>query len=310
MSPSSDALETSYAACRQVARRAQSSFYPSFFLLRGPQRKAMEAIYAFMRHTDDLADNNGTIDERREAIGRWRHAVAEVMDWAVGRVGDSEIVGDLTIAQSPGLLLLPALADVRRRFRIPAEHFFAVLDGVEMDLGECCFRTYSDLAEYCDRVASAVGLACLHVWGFRDDEAFPAARCCGRALQLTNILRDLKEDASRGRVYLPRDDMDACAYSLEDLTRGVADERFDRLMAVEIQRARQLYHDGAELFAWLEPPGQRIFGMMIATYWRLLERIAGEPRRVLRARVRLPAWEKLRIAFRWTCLPARRSALP
>ena len=153
-----------------------------------------------------------------------------------------ETVGDLAVSQSPnlpistspGLILLPALADVRRRFRIPKEHFFAVLDGVEMDLGDCRFRTFAELAEYCDRVASAVGLACLHVWGFRSEEALPAARCCGRAFQLTNILRDLKEDAARGRIYLPCEDMDACAYSPGDLARGAADERFDPANAYRI----------------------------------------------------------------------------
>lgn len=208
------------------------------------------------------------------------------------------------------MLWLPALADAVGRFRIPAEYLFAVIEGVEMDLDGRQYRTFAELSEYCDRVASAVGLACIHVWGFRGEGGFPLARCCGRAFQLTNILRDLKEDAARGRVYLPREELEEFGYSPLDLARGAADERFDRLMAFQIDRARRLYREGAGLFEWLEPPGRRIFGMMIHTYWRLLEAIARQPRRVFYGRVRLSGWEKLRIAARWSLLPPRRSALP
>jgi phytoene synthase len=202
------------------------------------------------------------------------------------------------------------LADVCRRFCIPAEHFLAVIEGVEMDLEGRCYRTFDELTEYCDRVASAVGLVCIHVWGFRGEGALGPTRRCGLAFQLTNILRDLKEDAARGRIYLPLEDLNRCGYSPDDLARGVADERFERLMAIQIDRARGLYREGAELFDWLEPPGRRIFGMMVATYYRLLETIARQPRRVLEGRVRLSPLERLRIAARWMLLPARRAALP
>jgi phytoene synthase len=186
----------------------------------------------------------------------------------------------------------------------------AVIEGVEMDLEGRRYRTFGELTEYCERVASAVGLVCIHVWGFRGEGALGPARRCGLAFQLTNILRDLREDAARGRIYLPLEDLDRCGYSPDELARGVADERFDRLMAVQMDRARGLYREGAELFDWLEAPGQRIFGMMAATYYGLLEAIASQPRRVLRGRVRLSLLERLRIAARWILLPARRSALP
>jgi phytoene synthase len=255
----------------------------------------MEALYAFTRHTDDLGDSARPLAERREAIARWRQALAEAIRSPKGETT---------------LTLLPALADAVGRFRIPAEHLFAVIEGVEMDLDGREYRTFAELSEYCDRVASAVGLACIHVWGFRGEGAFPPARSCGRAFQLTNILRDLKEDAARGRVYLPREEIERFGYSPDDLVRGAADERFDRLMAFQIDRARLLYREGAELFEWLQPPGRRIFGMMVHTYWRLLEAIARQPRRVLHGRVRLSGWEKLRIAMRWSLLPPRRSSLP
>ncbi len=308
MSRPPDAIEASYAACRRVARQARSSFYPCFLLLKGPRRRAMEAIYAFMRHTDDLGDCPNPSPQRRETLGHWRRAVTEAL--ADDASEDTGHAGILPRSLDAGLALLPALADVRHRFRIPAEHFFAVIEGVEMDLEGRRYRTFDELTEYCDRVASAVGLVCIHVWGFRGEGALRPARRCGLAFQLTNILRDLKEDAARGRIYLPLEELDRCGYSPDDLARGVADERFDRLMTVQIDRARGLYREGAELFDWLDPPGRRIFGMMVATYYRLLEAIARQPRRVLGGRVRLSLLERLRIAARWTLLPARRAALP
>lgn len=302
MSCPSDALQSSYAACRRVSRGAGSNFYPCFLLLNGPRRQAMEAIYAFMRHTDDLGDGAGPIAERREAVARWRSAVAD----ALAGVPYSLVLG----AQYSECTLLPALADVHHRFRIPTEHFLAVIEGVEMDLEGRRYRTYDELTVYCDRVASAVGLVCIHVWGFRGEGAMGPARCCGRAFQLTNILRDLKEDAARERIYLPLDDLNRCGYSPGELASGVADERFDRLMALQIDRARALYREGVGLFDWLDPPGRRIFGMMVATYHGLLSAIARQPRRVLEGRVRLSLLQRLRIAARWTLLPARRPVLP
>ena len=185
-----------------------------------------------------------------------------------------------------------------------------MLDGVEMDLDDRRYETFDELAEYCHRVASAVGLACIHIWGFRSEQAFEPARQCGLAFQLTNILRDVKEDAARGRMYLPLSELRQCGYSPEDLRRGSADERFDRVMALQIDRARRLYREGAQLFDLLEPDGRRVFGMMTATYHALLERIARRPREILVRRVCLSGWRKLRIAARWMLLPPRRSALP
>jgi phytoene synthase len=209
----------------------------------------------------------------------------------------------------PGEAFMPALIDTVERFHIPAEHLVAVVDGVAMDLDRSSYETFDDLVTYCERVASAVGLACIHVWGFRGREAFEPARKCGIALQLTNILRDLKEDAEQGRVYLPREDLRRWGYSVEDLAAGVADERFERLMGFQIDRARRFYQEGAELFGRLKPDGRRVFGMMMSVYRRLLERIASRPGDVFCRRVGLSRWEKLSIAARWALLPAGRSAL-
>ena len=312
MTHAQSGVQASYALCRQKARQSGSSFYAAFLLLPRRKRRAMDALYAFTRHTDDLADNPEPLEIRRETLAQWRGAVEAVLTetanteylepppWCGIRAGG-------TVA---GEALLPAVADTVRRFAIPREHLLAVIDGVAMDLGPVRYETFADLSTYCRRVASAVGLACTHIWGFRGEQAFEPARKCGIAFQVTNILRDLREDIEQGRVYLPLEDLRGCAYSVEDLASGVVDERFQRLMELEIDRARRFYHEGAELFDWLEPDGRRVFGMMTTVYYRLLEQIARRPSEVFRRRVGLSRWRKLGIAARWALLPARRSALP
>ena len=307
------AIAASYASCRRLARRARSSFYPCFRLLSPPQRGAMEALYAFLRHSDDLGDSAEPVDDRRHALARWRDGLAS----ALGGTGCLPASVALSTAD-PCLDLLPALADTVRRFAIPPEHLFAVLDGVAMDLEGRRYETFDELAEYCHRVASAVGMACLHIWGFHGEGAFEPARKCGLAFQLTNILRDLKEDALRGRLYLPAADLRQCGYAPDEsgvlppdmLLRSGPDARFDRLMRLEIDRARHFYRQGAEVFDWLQPAGRRVFGMMTSLYGGLLRRIEAAPARVLDGRVRLGRLRKLAIAARWTLLPPRRPSLP
>jgi 15-cis-phytoene synthase len=291
MTSSADAMETSYQSCRRMCRRAGSSFYPAFLLLPREKRRAMEALYAFMRHTDDLADDLSS-DCRREALGQWRAAVEQAIEG-----------GAMASA------LLPALADAVRRFHIPGEHLLAVIDGVEMDLEPRRYETFAELETYCERVASAVGLACIHIWGFRGSEAFEPARQVGLAMQLTNILRDMKEDAAAGRVYLPLADLRECGYSVDDLMAGVDNAGFRRLVAKQAARAEEFYRQGSELIDWLEPSGRRIFGLMTATYQTLLRKIASQPGEILLGRVRLGRLRKLRLAARWAFLPPRKESL-
>jgi phytoene synthase len=255
----------------------------------------MDALYAFMRHTDDLADNLQIACPRRESLVAWRASLEQAL------IGIFK-----PLAASQGHALLPALADAVKRFHIPHEHLTAVIDGVEMDLDRRRYETFDDLRLYCQRVASAVGLACIYVWGFRGPEAFEPARQAGVALQLTNILRDLKEDAASDRVYLPLEDLRQCGYAIEDLGRGVANDAYYRLISLEVDRAEQFYRKGAELMEWLEPDGRRIFGLMTATYHALLRKIARRPAAVFRRHVRLSGPKRLQLALRWALLPPRR----
>lgn len=276
-----DGLQASYAHCQQIARGSASSFYYSFLLLPGPQRQAMFALYAFLRRTDDLGDSGEPPARRRQALLDWRRALRQ------------SLVGEFT---DP---LLPALADTIRTHGVPIEYLEQVIDGVEMDLEPARYDSFAQLEQYCHRVASAVGLACLPIWGCTAPEASQPARQCGLAFQLTNILRDLKEDAQQGRVYLPAEDFQRFGYSPEELKAGVRNERFRQLMQFQIERAERCYSAGNSLFSHLSADGRRVFGSMVAVYQALLAEIKRLDGDVLSRRVQLSRWQKMRIASQW-----------
>jgi len=306
MSNSAAALWASYRVCRQISRQARSSFWPGFVLLPRHKRIAMHALYAFMRHTDDLADDPMPQHSRRQALTQWRAAMERAL------LGQFDPRGSQALRHEPeypqwtlGRIILPALADTVRRYNIPADYLRMVIDGVEMDLTTRRYQTFDQLRAYCELVASAVGLACIHVWGFSGPQALEPARCCGIALQLTNILRDLRDDAEQGRIYLPLEDLQACGYSPEDLLAGKADSRFESLMRLEIARAEDFFRQGARLLELLARDGQRICGMTLAVYRELLRKIAARPAAVLQHRVQLPALKKLLLLLRWAVLPPR-----
>lgn len=311
MNPTPEVVDASYEACRRLVRRSRSNFHLSFLGLPQAKRRAMDALYAYMRHTDDLVDDSLPTELRRRSLTQWRAALARALqgrfDAAARRNSPG---GQAANSDYPvGRELLPAVVDTVDRYGIPPEHLHAVIDGVETDLQTPRYESFDELEQYCQSVASAVGLACIHIWGFQDRQAFELARKCGIALQLTNILRDLKEDAQQGRVYLPLADLRQCDYSIDDLTHGVVDERFVKLMDYEIGRAEGFYREGAELIDWLEPDGRRIFGMIMATYRALLDRIKRRPGDVFAGRISLGPARKMRILARWTVLPPRAAAL-
>ncbi|MGH7199360.1 MAG: phytoene/squalene synthase family protein [Planctomycetaceae bacterium] len=273
-------LDESYAYCRSLARRTAGNFYFSFLTLPADRVRDMCALYAFMRISDDLGDDEThSVGERRRQLDAWRDHLRRALEEEDYRHE-----------------LFPALTEVVRRHRIPPEYLFAVIDGVRRDLGTVSFGTFEELADYCYQVAGVVGLCCIHVWGFRGDEAIDRAIDCGLAFQLTNILRDLGEDAAMGRVYLPQEDLDRFGYSVEDLLAGRRDDRFRRLMQFEVERARRYYDRSAKLLALLEPPGRAVYAAMRRIYGGVLTEIERRDYDVFSRRVRLPAWRKLGIA--------------
>lgn len=243
----------------------------------------MYALYAFARHTDDLSDNDQSPDTRRGDLLRWRESIGRAFD---GSRDDR---------------LLPAVADTVKQFGIPKTYLFDLIDGVEMDLEPRRYETFDDLSRYCYRVASAVGLACLYVWGFTSEKAIEPATRCGTAFQLTNILRDLKEDAGRNRLYLPLRDLQKFDYSEAALFSGEIDQRFTKLIQFETARAEQLYRDAVALEQFLHADGRRAFNLMSLTYLRLLRSIKHRHRELLSRRVGLSTRQKTAIAFSVMC---------
>jgi 15-cis-phytoene synthase len=275
----------SYAWCERLARREAANFYHAFRLLPAEQRRALCALYAFLRLADDLADGPAPTDERRAALADWRRQLAAALR------------GDYAHP------VHPALHDTVRRYDVPPAYLEAVLDGVEADLDTTRYATFEELYGYCWRVASAVGLACIHVWGFRGEKAMECAETAGIAFQLTNILRDLGEDAARGRVYLPAEDLARFGYGEADLAAGRRDERFRGLMRFEAERARRYYAAALPLAGMLRPAGRAVFLVMLRTYRGLLDEIERRDYDVFRERVRLSRLRKLWLAAR--ALPAR-----
>jgi phytoene synthase len=238
----------------------------------------MDALYAFMRLSDDLADEPGGVALKRERLRAWRAGLLA----AIGGTFSHPVH--------------PALIDVVRRYEVPTQLLFDVLDGVEADVEPSPFATFADLYPYCYRVASAVGLACVRVWGFshggHPDDAIAAAEAAGVAFQLTNVLRDLGEDLDHARVYLPTDELIRFA-CLPDTWRDVATtSRFQELMQFQLARAKDYFQKAEPLGRLLSSDGRAIFRVMAGTYRRLLEEIERDVRGVLTRRVRVPRWRK------------------
>jgi phytoene synthase len=245
----------------------------------------MCALYAFLRVADDLSDGPGSVAARRSDLAAWRRD----LDGAVGGVYTHP--------------LHPAFVQTLRVHRIPLEYIQAVLDGVEMDLEPVRYITFVQLRRYCYHVASAVGLACIHIWGFRHPRALVYAETAGLAFQMTNILRDLAEDAGRGRVYLPQEDLARFGYTEEELCRGERTSRFRDLMRFEVERARGLYDQAMPLLGLLSPPGRAVFWLMTRTYRGLLDAMEQRDYDVFGTRVAVSRWRKLFLAVR--ALPLR-----
>jgi phytoene synthase len=269
-------VSESYAFCEAVARRQAKNFYYSFLLLDRDRRRAMCAVYAFMRYCDDLSDDEG-IEDRRGAIARWRRDLEAAL---AGRV--------------PENALWPAFTDTVTRYKIPHKYFFDMIEGVTSDLEPRRILTFDELYDYCYHVASVVGLTIIYIFGFETLAALDLAEKCGIAFQLTNILRDVKEDAEKNRIYLPEEDLARFGVSPQDLRGpGLRD-----LLEFEASRAQKYYAESAPLIGLIHPASRPSLRALIAIYSRLLDRIVASNYDVLSRRIRVPTWEKIWILVR------------
>lgn len=270
-------LEASYRHCAELARRRGKNFYYSFLCLPPEQRAAMCAVYAFFRLCDDISDDGHADGAVR--MQRWRQAL------------DQALAGECS-----GHPVLPAFAETVRRFRIPARYFHELIDGAERDLHPVRMETFDQTYRYCYQVASTVGLVCIHIWGFESEEALELAEWNGIAFQLTNILRDLGEDASRGRLYLPAEDLKRFGYSQQEMAAGVENAALRDLVRFEVERTRDFYRRSEPLVELVGPQSRPCLVAMRRIYGGILDSIVQQDGAVLSRRARIPTWRKLMIA--------------
>jgi phytoene synthase len=265
----------------QITRRSRSNFFYAFLLLPRPQREAIFAVYAFCRIVDDAVDLEPDPEAQRRELARWRGEIARVFE---GR------------PQHPAA---QRLQQICRVFPIPRAALEDIVAGVEMDLDRGTYETFEALYPYCYRVASAVGLCCIEIFGYTDPRAREYAVNLGIALQLTNIIRDVQPDARVGRVYVPREDLRRFGVAAADLAEGRYTPQFVELMRWEATRARQYY--GRAWEALPEVDRQRLFAaeIMGRTYFALLGKMDRSGFRVLDRRVTLTARRRLGIALRY-----------
>ena len=302
----SAAVATAYAHCRAVAKREAKNFYWSFRVLPQHKSDAMCAVYAFMRRADDLSDDESlSLAARRDAMAGW------TAEWRASREGSTD---------DP---VFVALTDTQQRFGIPNELLEQLVAGTTMDLEEepqgvremaislpdpsetpQRYQVYQDfqaLYRYCYLVASVVGLVCIRIFGYSDPTAELLAEQTGVAFQLTNILRDVREDAERGRIYLPLEDLAEAGLTPQAFVQGAEGRNspaMQVLLAKEIDRARTLYRSADALIPLLDADARPAMEVLVTIYRRLLERVAREPQAVLRERVSVPLSEKLGILGR------------
>ncbi|SNT32163.1 farnesyl-diphosphate farnesyltransferase [Actinacidiphila glaucinigra] len=290
-----------YRYCEVVTGHEARNFAYGIRLLPTPKRQAMSALYAFSRRVDDIGDGDLDLPEKQRRLDGTRDLLTRVQEGAVTE-DDTDPVA-------------VALADAGRRFPIPLGGLEELIDGVQMDLRGDTYETWEDLASYCRCVAGAIGRLSLGVFGTAPgapgrERAAEYADTLGLALQLTNILRDLREDAANGRTYLPADDLAKFGCSAGFLTdTPPPGSDFAGLIEYEVKRARALFAEGYRLLPMLDRRSGACVSAMAGIYRRLLERIAADPEAVLRGRVSLPGHQKAYVAARGLAgLDARRAA--
>ena len=289
-SPTSSQIAVAYSVCRSITRSTAKNFYYAFLVLPPSKRQALCAVYAFMRRCDDITDDVALPPhERRQKLDAWLEALHRV------QAGHS--------TDDPVLL---ALSDTQRRYKIPVELLDQLAYGTGMDIPESAttsssgaeglqvlYQTFSDLRVYCYRVASVVGLVSIRIFGYRDPAAEPLAENLGLAFQLTNIIRDIKEDAAMGRIYLPAEDLASFKIAAAELRAGTIPERLRWLLAAEADRAREYYGAATDLMPLIDEDSQPALWVLVSIYRRLLEKITERKFDVFGRKINLTVREKV-----------------
>jgi len=265
---------------KKIAKKSKSSFYYAFNFLPDEKREAMNTIYAFCRKTDDLVDNGNEPEEIKfKNLRKWRNEL------------------ELALNGKSGYTLLNKLVETIRNFNIPIDPFFDLIKGMEIDLQRQRFESFEDLIDYCYKVASTVGLMSIEIFGYKNKSTREYAVNLGLALQLTNILRDVKKDAEQGRIYLPREDLERFNYSEEELLANVYNENFIRLMRFETERAKEFYRKATESLSYEDKPAMLAARAMQHIYFRLLKQLEKKNFDVYSQEIKVPKIEKVGIAL-------------
>jgi 15-cis-phytoene synthase len=264
---------------KQIAKESKSSFYYAFSLLDRSKRDAMNTVYAFCRKTDDIVDEGDESEDLKyERLHKWR------VEFEKALYGTSNSA------------LLNKLVSIIKQFNIPIDPFFELIAGVEMDLQCKRYISFDDLKTYCYCVASTVGLMCIEIFGYKNKSAKDYAVNLGLAMQMTNILRDVKKDCDNGRIYLPQQDLRSFNYSDEDLHAGIYNPHFVALMKYEAARAEDFFNKANEALAFEDKPSMFPARAMQHIYFRLLKKIEAENYDVLNKRIKVGTIEKAAIS--------------
>ncbi len=266
--------------CQDKAASSGSSFYYSFRFLPADKRRAITTLYAFCREVDDVVDECTDATVARTSLNWWRKEVAEIYHG------------------KPQHPVAQALAPIVRQFNLAQEHLEEIIDGMEMDLDHPRYADFRTLQLYCYRVASVVGLLAAEIFGYRDRHTLKYAHDLGIAFQLTNIIRDVGEDARRGRIYLPMDEMQQFEVTAADILNGRETENFHKLMQFQIERAQRFYRQAFDQLPAQDRKAQRTGLIMAAIYRATLDEVEASGCHVLKERVSLTPTYKLWLAFK------------
>ena len=265
--------------CKQKTAESGSSFTLSFIFLPKAKREAMTALYAFCREVDDVVDECTDYQVAQTKLNWWKAEIQRLFQMQ---------------AQHP---VTKALTPIVQQYQLVEEHFQEIIDGMEMDLKFNRYEDFKQLQLYCYRVASVVGLLSAQIFGFQHRKTLKYAHDLGMAFQLTNIIRDVGEDARRGRIYLPLDELRKAGVSEEDILHGHETEAVKTLMEFQIERAESFYDKALSELPKEDTKQQRTGLMMAAIYRTLLREIKAEPEKVLNSKTSLPPFRKLRLAL-------------
>jgi len=274
--------------CQDKAAKSGSSFYYSFLFLPAMQKQAIIALYAFCREVDDVVDECSDPSLASNKLDWWRSEINNLFDG------------------KPNHPVTQALKTSIENYNLPQEYFVEIIDGMSMDLEQFTYASFKDLSLYCYRVASVVGLMAAEIFGYQDRQTLKYAHNLGMAFQLTNILRDVAEDAARGRIYIPQDELKQFNVSQEDILNHHMTDNARQLMAFQAQRANDYYQKAFDLLPESDRYSQRCGIIMSAIYQATLKEIENDHYRVLDQRISLTPLRKLWIAWRTARLEKRR----